>query len=520
MGLIISDTAPRIQYTAANTQTQFTIPFEFFADADIKVIKTASNGTDTTLTLASSPANATQYSVEGAGVSAGGTKRITLGGASTNGDKYTIFRELAVERTSDFPVSGNFPIETLNTELDKITAMIQQNESDNKFSPQAKSSTSTAFGLVFPELVANKILSVNSGGTALEFSQSITDVTTVAGIASDITTVSGIASNVTAVAGNATNINAVANDATDIGTVAGKATEIGRLGTSAAVADMAILATDAIVADMAILGTDAIVADMAILGTDAVVADMAILSTNDVIADMNTLGTAAIVEDMNILGTSDVVSDMNTLATSDVVSDMNTLASSSNVTNMNTLAGISSNITTVAGISSAVSAVNSNASNINAVNSNSSNINTVAGNNSNVNTVAGISSNVTTVASNNSNVTTVASNISNVNSFANTYRIGSSDPTDSLNEGDLFYNSTSNVLKFYNGSAWVAISADTDSLVKVSSNDTTAGFLNGKLVASTGISFTEGNNGGNETLTIANTGATLDDATALAIALG
>lgn len=447
MGLIISDTAPRVQYTAANTQTQFTIPFEFFADADIKVIKTASNGTDTTLTLASSPANATQYSVEGAGVSAGGTKRITLGGASTNGDKYTIFRELAVERTSDFPVSGNFPIETLNTELDKITAMIQQNESDNKFSPQAKSSTSTAFGLVFPELVANKILSVNSGGTALEFSQSITDVTTVAGIASDITTVSGIASNVTAVAGNATNINAVAADATDIGTVAGKATEIGRLGTSAAVADMAILATDAIVADMAILGTDAIVADM------------------------------------NILGTSDVVSDMNTLATSDVVSDMNTLASSSNVTNMNTLAGISSNITTV----------------------------------------AGISSNVTTVASNNSNVTTVASNISNVNSFANTYRIGSSDPTSSLDEGDLFYNSTSNVLKFYNGSAWVDINAggtNTDSLVKVSSNDTTAGFLNGKLLASTGISFTEGNNGGNETLTITNTGATLDDATALSIALG
>ena len=463
MGLIISDTAPRVQYTAANTQTQFTIPFEFFADADIKVIKTASNGTDTTLTLASSPANATQYSVEGAGVSSGGTRRITLGGASTNGDIYTIFRELAVERTSDFPVSGNFPIETLNTELDKITAMIQQNESDNKFSPQAKSSTSTAYGLIFPELVANKILTVNSSGNALEFSQSITDVATVAGIAGDITTVSGIASNVTAVAGNATNINAVANDATDIGAVAAKATEIGRLGTSAAVADMAILATDAIVADMAILGTDAVVADMAILGSDATVADMAILATNDVVADMAILATNDVVADMNTLGTSDVVSDMNTLGTSDVVSDMNTLASSSNVTNMNTLAGISSNITTV----------------------------------------AGISGNVTTVAGNNSNVTTVASNITNVNTFANQYRIGSSDPTSSLDEGDLFYNTTSNVMKFYNGSAWVAISADTDSLVKVSSNDTTAGFLNGKLVAGSNVSFTEGNNGGNETLTIA-----------------
>lgn len=38
--------------------------------------------------------------------------------------------------------------------------------------------------------------------------------------------------------------------------------------------------------------------------------------------------------------------------------------------------------------------------------------------------------------------------------------------------------------------------------VLVSSNDTTAGFLNGKLVAGDAITLTEGNDGGNETLTI------------------
>ncbi len=119
------------------------------------------------------------------------------------------------------------------------------------------------------------------------------------------------------------------------------------------------------------------------------------------------------------------------------------------------------------------------------------------------------------------NVNTTASNITNVNTFANQYRIGSSDPSTSLDEGDLFYNTTSNELKYYNGSAWVAIVADTDVKVKVSSNDNTPGFLNGKLVAGANVSFTEGSDGGNETLTIAATaGATLDDATALAIALG
>lgn len=49
--------------------------------------------------------------------------------------------------------------------------------------------------------------------------------------------------------------------------------------------------------------------------------------------------------------------------------------------------------------------------------------------------------------------------------------------------------------------------------VKVSSNDTAAGFLNGKLVAGTGVSFTENNDGANETLTIAATTVTPSTAT-------
>ncbi len=46
-------------------------------------------------------------------------------------------------------------------------------------------------------------------------------------------------------------------------------------------------------------------------------------------------------------------------------------------------------------------------------------------------------------------------------------------------------------------------STATDENVKVSADDTTAGFLNGKLVGGAGITLTEGNGGANETLTIA-----------------
>jgi len=56
-----------------------------------------------------------------------------------------------------------------------------------------------------------------------------------------------------------------------------------------------------------------------------------------------------------------------------------------------------------------------------------------------------------------------------------------------------------------NGTA-TGFDTDTNDKVKVSANDTTAGFLNGKLVAGTNISLTEGSDGGNETLTAALSG--------------
>ena len=164
MAITISDTEPRIQYTATAGQTSFTVPFAFFANADLQVF----NGTSQ-LTFNASPSNATQYSVTGAGVSGGGS--ITLGspGATVN-DVITIVREVAIERTTDFPTSGAFQIDSLNTELDKIIAMAQQLERDLKLSPRVNTTSSSSFNLTFPDMVAGKILSANAGGTGLEFS--------------------------------------------------------------------------------------------------------------------------------------------------------------------------------------------------------------------------------------------------------------------------------------------------------------------------------------------------------------
>ena len=54
---------------------------------------------------------------------------------------------------------------------------------------------------------------------------------------------------------------------------------------------------------------------------------------------------------------------------------------------------------------------------------------------------------------------TCATNITNVNTFANVYRIASSAPSSSLDEGDLWYDSTGNQLKYYNGTTWTVTAA-------------------------------------------------------------
>ena len=101
-----------------------------------------------------------------------------------------------------------------------------------------------------------------------------------------------------------------------------------------------------------------------------------------------------------------------------------------------------------------VTTVAGSISNVNAVGNNTTNINTVAGANSNISTVAGAITNVNNVGGSIANVNTVATNISSVNDFAARYRVASSAPSSSLDTGDLYFDTTGNELKVYNGSAW------------------------------------------------------------------
>jgi hypothetical protein len=432
MSITISDVEPRVQYTATAGQTSFTVGFEFFNNADLKVF----NGT-TLLTFSASPADATEYSVSGAGQTGGGS--ITLGspGATLN-DIITISRDVAIERVTDFPTSGAFQIGSLNTELDKIIAMCQQLERDLKFSPRAAATTANTFDITFPNLVANKVLNVNSAGTGLEFTQDITDITTISGIASDVSAVSAIAADVTL----------VANDATDIGIVSTNIASVNTVATN--IADVIKVADDL---NEAISEVETVANDL-----NEAVSEIDTVANN--ITDVNTVGNATNINNITLVAGQ--ISPTNNIGT---IAGLNT--------EIGQVAAIDSEITTVANNNTAITNVNTNIAiitNVNTnlsvisnVNTNLSDIQTVSTNLSGSNTIGTVatdlsgSNTIGTVATNITDVQDVASNISGVNSFAARYRVDSSDPSTSLDAGDLVYNTSANALKYYDGSSWNAI---------------------------------------------------------------
>lgn len=124
--------------------------------------------------------------------------------------------------------------------------------------------------------------------------------------------------------------------------------------------------------------------------------------------------------------------------------------------NIDTVTGIAANVTTVAGIAA--------------------NVTTVAGISADVTTVAADGTDIGTVAGISADVTTVAANVTDVTNFADVY-IGpaASDPTQradtsALQAGDLYFNTTSNVMKVYTGSSWINAALVAADVLQVANN--------------------------------------------------
>ncbi|CAB4187748.1 hypothetical protein UFOVP1167_7 [uncultured Caudovirales phage] len=114
MAVDINDTPNRVRYTATAAQTAFSVPFQFLAAADLKLYQ---NGVLKTLS--------THYTVTGAGASSG---TVTLVTGATLSDDILIVRDVPIARIGDFPISGPFDVESLNSQLDALTMMARDLE--------------------------------------------------------------------------------------------------------------------------------------------------------------------------------------------------------------------------------------------------------------------------------------------------------------------------------------------------------------------------------------------------------
>ena len=400
MAITISNTEPRVQYTATSGQTTFAVNFEFFDNSDLKVY----NGT-TLLTYNASPSSASQYSVTGAGVSGGGS--ITLGGGATTDDKITIYRDMDIARSTDFPTSGAFQIDSLNEELDKLTAMVQQVENDTKYSPKFSQTTTTGFNLTFPDLVANKVLATNSAGTALTMEQ-------------------------------------------ELGTFQGN----WAASTAYSIRDLV---------------KDTSNNNIYLCKTAHTSTGSQPISSNTDVAKWDLIVDAAAA----------------TTSATNAASSATAAASSASSASTSASTATSQASTAITKASEAASSATS------------------------------ASASASAAAASASAAATSADNFDDIYLGAKSSAPSLDNDGDALTTGDLYFNTTSNALNVYNGSTWVQITVDTDVKTGVSSNDTTAGYLNGKLVAGEAVTLTENSDGGNETLTVAAV-----DPTPLAIALG
>ena len=437
----INETARREQYISTG---QATYNFNFQVNVTDELLVYV-NDTAQTLSV--------QYN---ATLNADGTGSITFidnsGGGGTNytpssGDLITIIGDLALSRTTTLNTAGDITTTNLDTEFDNTVIRQQQIKEITDRALQLKPSTprtvtgSGTSGPIYfpydatPSNNASRVISYDSNGTGLELGPTTANLNTLASIVSDISTVAGISSDIQTVAADGSDIGIVATNINSVNTVATNINDVIKVADdlNEAVSEVETVANDLneAVSEIDTVGTN--------IGVIQTVGD----STN--IANITTVA-GEISPTNNISTLANISADITTLANT---SGLTTLAN--NAADISTVANIVNDVTAVAAIDAAITAVNNNASNINAVNANSTNINTVATDLSGSDTIGTVAADL----SGSNNIGTVASNIADVNNFSETYRISASQPTTSLDIGDLWFDTANSVMKVYSSSGWI-----------------------------------------------------------------
>jgi hypothetical protein len=158
--MTISSTTVRNSYSGDNSTTTFSYTFKIFADSDIQVIIRSANGTETTKTIT------THYTVTGAGNSGGGSVIFTSGNIPTSTQTVVLRRNIPQTQAIDYIANDPFPAESHEEGLDRATMAIQQLQEELTRSiklSKTNTMTSTEFSVGASDR-ANKILAFDTNG--------------------------------------------------------------------------------------------------------------------------------------------------------------------------------------------------------------------------------------------------------------------------------------------------------------------------------------------------------------------
>jgi hypothetical protein len=445
-----------VRYTGNGSINSFSITFDYISANHVTCTV---NGVPTAFTLSSGGTVATLAVAPVAGAAVQFTRNSSQASRLTDYASGSVLKEIdldtdskqgfflgqeAIDNTSDSlrVNTSNFQWEADNKRITNVASPVNDNDAVNKvfLTTNLPAINTVNSNIANVNSVASNIATINS------VNSNSTNINSVASNSANINSAVSNATNINAVVANSANINTAAGANANITAVAGQITPTNNIGT------LAGLTTQ-------ITGVYNIRTDVTAINSNS--ANINSVASN--ITNINAVNSNS----ANINAVNANSSNINTIATN--IGKVNTLYTeiAKVVEVANDLQEAVSEIDTVANNITNVNLVGNNIANVNAVNANSSNINSLVANATNINSVASNSANINLVSGSIANVNIAGANINSVNDFVARYRVSGTQPTTSLDIGDLWFDSTLQKLLIYTSSGWQTASDYVSALINV-----------------------------------------------------
>lgn len=169
----LTDLDVKTSYTGDNATVNFAIPFTIVKDDSAETVVYTRDESSSPPTV-SQKTEGVDYNLTGAADQDSFHTTVTFVSAPATGIKVFVVRSTALTQTLDHTANGQFKLEDQECALDKLTAIAQE-LSEKLTRALLFNITSGDSDVALPDIEADKVLKVNSGGTALEW-KSVADL--------------------------------------------------------------------------------------------------------------------------------------------------------------------------------------------------------------------------------------------------------------------------------------------------------------------------------------------------------